>query len=601
MELPPALMPWAPWLELFPREVMTGFGAILQRLDRAVGPLRTRSEAGSGEPDGFDGLIRRGSYERLLLTEWLLAEEMPDEFVRRAAMGEHAFYRIARREPAGSRLSVALFDAGPNQLGSPRLAHLAALIVLARRAQAGGAEFRWGVLQSRDMPPLTAAEDSMRQLLEARSLREADAGDLDHWQERLIRDNKADDFWIIGGARLERILSDRKVSRLFVTDPLDPEERHVAALIRSPGRPAQDILLPLPEERLCSRLLRDPFGVVRAAPRKVSGRFAPTSNFLWGQNGAKLIARCAPNAVVTYPVPNSPAAGAGRPKMHTAKTEPTPILAAGRIHKATVAMQLTSSGQLLLEAIGGAPGSLPMGRYDEVPEPVAKSVANAVDPPLSPCFSSWPDETGRTSIYALAANGILVELTGKYNEKMPARIRAREVYALAPVKENSGLVYARRQDDVWHLEALVSRRHIENLTRPCRANARRAFFGCGGSLEHPDFGIPALEVGDGQWLVITDEGDVHLEVDASQEVIGVIGPRRYGQSPGMVVLESDRRSLRIIGRDWTFDLPRAGAEIVHASASHADPYIAYVTEAGEVTIYSMMHEAHLYRLEAGSH
>ena len=601
MELPRTLMPWSAWLELFPREIIQSFGPMLQRLDRAVGPLRVQSEIGKGEPDGFDGLARRGSYERLLLTEWLLADEMPDEFLRRAIMWEHAFYQVARREPAGSRLSAALFDAGPSQLGSPRLAHLAALIVLARRAEAAGAEFRWGVLQSRELPLLSASEDSMRRLLDARSLREADADDLAHWQERLSSGGRSDDFWLVGGTRLERLLPERRVSRLFVTDALDTEERSVTATIQSPGRPTLDITLPLPEEKFCGRLLRDPFGAGRSAPRRVAGRFAPISNFIWGQNGTKLIARCAANALVVYPVPNSPLAGAGRPKIYTAKSETSVILAAGRMHKALVALQVTAEGQLSLESIGGQTGSLPIGLYPGLPPHLLKSLLDLPEKPLAACFSASADKDGWVSVYTALSNGLLAELRGKGRETGQTRIADRQVYAFAPVKENSGLVSARREENRWRLEGFASKRHSDHLNRPCSASSKLAFFGCGGSLEHPDYGIPALQIDANQWLVITDEDDVHIEVDAAQEVVGVIGPRRYGNSPGLIVLEADRRSVRIIGKEWTLDLPRANADIAYVSASHADPYIACVTEAGEVVIYSLTHEADLCRLEAGSH
>jgi hypothetical protein len=600
MEMPRALMPWATWLELFPREILQSFGPMLQRLDRAVGPLRVKSETGSGEPDGFDGLTRRGSYERLLLTEWLLADELPDEFLRRAVMGEHAFYQVARREPAGSRLSVALFDAGPNQLGSPRLAHLAALIVLARRAEAAGAEFRWGVLQSREMPMLTAA-DSIRQLLDARSLREADAGDLTHWQERLGSGGRSDDFWLIGGTRLEHLLPDRRVSRLFVTDPLDTEARELDAAIHSPGRPTVAITLPLPEEKFCGRLLRDPFGVARAAPRKVAGRFAPTSNFVWGQNGTKLIARCASNALVVYPIPNSPAAGAGRPKIYTSKHEMSVILAAGRVHKAIVALQVTPDGKFHLESLGGQTGSLSAGAYPGLMQPFPERLTASAQRSLVPCFTGASGDNNGISLYIALSNGMLVDLHDNSREGRKTQVRVAEVHAFAPIKESSNLVSVRREESGWRLESFASKRHGEHLDRPCSASSERAFFGCGGSLEHPEWGLPALQVDEYQWMVITDEADVHLEVDATQEVVGVIGPRQYGNSPGLIVLESDRRSLRIIGKEWTFDLPHANADIVHASASHADPYIAYVTEAGEIVIYSLTHEADLYRLEVSAH
>src|SRR5580704_19501113 len=144
--LPPALARWAPMLGLFPDEVAGELGRWIPRIALAIGPMRTSRPDGSGDPDGFAGLARRGSYERLLLTEWLLADEAPDEFARRAAMGEHAFFHLARRSPARAASSVAIFDTGPDQIGAPRIAGLAALIVLAERASRAGARFAWGIL-----------------------------------------------------------------------------------------------------------------------------------------------------------------------------------------------------------------------------------------------------------------------------------------------------------------------------------------------------------------------------------------------------------------------------------------------------------------------
>ncbi len=51
-------------------------------------------------PDGYDGIGRRGSYDRLLASEWLIHDELPDEFLRRVVSGEHAFLRRLHRHEA---------------------------------------------------------------------------------------------------------------------------------------------------------------------------------------------------------------------------------------------------------------------------------------------------------------------------------------------------------------------------------------------------------------------------------------------------------------------------------------------------------------------
>ena len=147
MKLPPALQPWSQWLDLFAVDLGTSLGEMVRHLDLAVGAIHKKRASHEGEPDGYDGLSHKGSYERLVTSEWLLAEVWPNEFLRRAVSGEQLFLKRAFEDKGGSLRSVVLFDVGPSQLGTPRLAHLAVLIVLAQRAQRAKASFQWGILQ----------------------------------------------------------------------------------------------------------------------------------------------------------------------------------------------------------------------------------------------------------------------------------------------------------------------------------------------------------------------------------------------------------------------------------------------------------------------
>src|SRR6185312_9381114 len=106
MNLPPSLAPWSKYLNIFPEEISVALGPIVQRISLLVGAYRSPIKEKGGEPDGFNGLIRSGAYERLLLSEWMLADEMPEEFMRRAVMREHLFLNIARSTPTGTRASL---------------------------------------------------------------------------------------------------------------------------------------------------------------------------------------------------------------------------------------------------------------------------------------------------------------------------------------------------------------------------------------------------------------------------------------------------------------------------------------------------------------
>src|SRR4051794_12554022 len=172
--LPRTLEPWRSSLEALAPDLVGGFSPLVQRLALAIGAYPAQSRRGDGEPDGYDGLARRGLYDRLLATEWLLASELPEEFLRRATSGEHAFLQLAHQVPSGGRRSLALFDAGPAQLGTPRIAHLAALIVLAHRAERAGVAFAWGILQLPEAALIeNVTESSVRALLAARSTEDA--------------------------------------------------------------------------------------------------------------------------------------------------------------------------------------------------------------------------------------------------------------------------------------------------------------------------------------------------------------------------------------------------------------------------------------------
>lgn len=74
--LPDALTPWAAWLKWFAPELAADIGPLLQRLQPLLGPFKGQSQGGEPDWDGLDDLRTRGPYERLLATEWLLADEL---------------------------------------------------------------------------------------------------------------------------------------------------------------------------------------------------------------------------------------------------------------------------------------------------------------------------------------------------------------------------------------------------------------------------------------------------------------------------------------------------------------------------------------------
>ena len=117
-DLPPGLQPWAPSLAFLSVEAALHLGPLVRRIDALV-RRHDAHAAAEGEPDGYGDLTRRGHPEQLLLSEWLLADEVPLEFMRRAAARELLHVARATRAPQPRGSVAVLADTGPDQVGRP--------------------------------------------------------------------------------------------------------------------------------------------------------------------------------------------------------------------------------------------------------------------------------------------------------------------------------------------------------------------------------------------------------------------------------------------------------------------------------------------------
>lgn len=145
LTLPAALAGWSHELSSFEHGVAIALGPLIHRLDELVG-RHASARATAGVPDGFDGITDRGHPDRLLMSQWLLAQEVPLEFARRAAEGELLYLAPARQHDSERGQSVLLLDCGPRLQGAPRLVQLALAIVLHRRARSAERGFGLGIL-----------------------------------------------------------------------------------------------------------------------------------------------------------------------------------------------------------------------------------------------------------------------------------------------------------------------------------------------------------------------------------------------------------------------------------------------------------------------
>jgi hypothetical protein len=598
MNLPPALAPWSRYLNIFPAEISLALGPIVQRLALVLGTPGFQSKESEGEPDGFDGLNRRGTYERLLLSEWMLADEMPDEFMRRAVMGEHLFLHPARSSPVGTRASLALFDAGPSQLGTPRIAHLAALIVLANRADSAGAIFGWGVLQQTEAPLLHEINGStVSRLIDARSHSEATESDLAAWAAKVATWEQLDGVWLIGGRRLERFKADRRMSRVYVQDKLEPEARRLCVSVCGASNPAAEVTLDLPDDRLSTRLLRDPFDAAVAEIQKLSQSYLPGSNLLFDVSGNKIFVRSATWGVTAFNVPNSPRASTGRPKNYrTRRWEP--VVAVGKIGR-SVALISAQDHFIKFEFCRQGEKKALNGYYTVYNNKIFYSSPVDNGPALMPCFLlPWGIEAAvldaAGSLFRLAALQTGADLISGKNVIGMAYLIATDVLAVTVL--NSRLVYVGKESPGTSLHIVsVGQTDVQRMPIPFAGTASRAFFGPRTDLAHERFGLLALEQNEFQWVVISATGETVLVRPHGAKVVGVLADSKRGGGPGLVALENDRRTLTLNGRSWRRTILQADAPIDRVAVSTFWPYVAYSTVAGEIVIYSLAHGQNLCR------
>ncbi len=588
IDLPRALQPWAELLDLFPRESAVALGPLVQRLSAAVGPLRVTLPNPNGEPDGYDGLTRRGLYDRLLVSEWALAESAPEEFIRRAASYEHLFLNLRRVEPAGAKRSVVIFDTGPNQLGTPRLAHLAALVVLARRAEMARVPFYWGILNHPNEPLVAGVtEANVRRLLDARTATEASAEDGAAWRDQFGTVANDDDAWFIGGPRLARFPELGSFSRMSVEDVGESGARTLAVTVQQRERAATRLVLPLPDDKMCVRLIRQPFeGAAKPRPavelKPLRSRYLPVSNLVFGLGNTKLYARNANSELLAFPVPNSRNDKQGKPKVY--RLEPgVQVHAVTRLAGRTVTADLTAASvrvrfnPLLKNEAEGL-------TFTSTDRPaLATQASDRLLSLVFPVANPW------TSIdaYMLDLAGVLFRLKGT-DDTRTATFITGNVKAVGTHRER--LNYACLTGGGWRI---VSQGKTESdvTTRRVEGSGPFAFFGCPGASGDPDIGLLAVQRSELEWVVVNTLGERVFSTPPGTTVVGVTqgSPGDWVKAEAaLVVIGTDPHQLFLSGIGWTKNLPPAPERIVSATCSPSAPIVAYLTEGGTVVVYSLL-------------
>lgn len=595
MKLPSSLAPWAKHLQIFPDEISLMLGEYVRKISSAVAPLDASAADENGEPNGYDGVARRGIYERLLLSELALADDFADEFVRRAVMNEHLFLNLAKVLPGAKRVSIGLFDAGAMQIGKPRIAHLAALIVLARRAEAAGAVFLWGVLQ--DAKHLVIADDteaSVKILLESRTARTVSTDDLTEWREKLSDIKETADVWLIGGEDLAQIEATKNYSRLCIEENLELEKNELLLKIKGVSSLEKSLTLELPPPNLCTRLLRNPF---ESAPVVTTAKLDGTvTNFFFDGSGSKLFARLDSNEILAFPVQNTPSKGKIYPtvyRLHDAQTfEPRKVTAVGRLRKAVAFVSKIDDQKLRLEyrKIGF---SLPAGIYEL---PNGKFAVSEDETSLLELYNVRPKIFHYDEAAVIDANRNLFVLSSLKGEQIENRqpvgtafLTAKNVLAAVQTGDKFLFVGCEDGNEYHHLVSISDKIERRSLGGK---RLRRALFGRGENGKK----ILATEDDVGSWLVWDETNNSHNISLPKGKVVGVCHDARLAPTVGFFELMNDHRTLEF---SWNYGRRKhiltAEEEISKIKFSPRSPIIAYQTTSGELVLYSLTHRAAIGR------
>lgn len=581
--LPKSLARWRKQLELFPEVVARDLGLLADRLAFVLGPDGTRA-APQGEFDGFSGLSRRGSYERLLPSEWLLQEALPEEFIRRATAGEHSFFDIARRSDTEASHSVALFDAGCDQLGAPRVVQLALLIVLARRAESSGRRLAWGILQDRKTvvhESLTKA--GVRTFLASRSNLRPSPTDTERWTKRLEGRRWAE-RWVIGSDRLEARSSSIEAERISVAESLElgAAPRVEVRVHRRQSTRAGQCVLELPPSSALGRILRDPFE--EAPPRRpATGRIAAASPLVFSIDGRRLWARGAAGELLTIPIPNSVRAKLGHIGAVTFPADAA-VVAVGLCGKRTRVVVRDDDGYVF---------HLLSKRGNSVVDSLRLASTDGSMPSVPPRMRAL-GTAGSNHTFWVDGDGILVEATnGTFSQTV-----VRDVMALRPTWTGLAVLAAEPRPPhvvATQVSATGTTEFVPNGVRLSSPSlSTEAFFG--------DDGMARTVVhrrSDTTWTLVRQFEVTHVRLTPGSTCVGCVELLGPPSTTYLVVLDDDRTGISLKTSNSETLLLRSSSRIASITVSDVSREIAYLTEAGELVVFSSAAKQELLRMNAG--
>lgn len=583
MELPRALQPWQQALSIFPKDLAIALGGVIDKLALLVGPLISPDGAGRTDPDGLDGIGRRGSFERLLATEWALAEEVPLEFLRRVSTGELSFLQIAHQKPSIARKCIALFDVGPDQRGGPRIVHLALLILLAQRAAAGKAGFSWGILQN--SPPqllVDVNKESVRQLVQGGSAKRPTILEVIDFHQYFQEEAE---FWFIGGAELSDLLPEWTPYRVLIEDSFDPDApNELQVTITHESKKPKSARIAIPPGNAAVRLLRDPFEVARAQPQKSFVRIAQNTNIVLSREWRKIFLRGAEGELVTIPIPNSPNC-TDAPKPRIFRPPPGETLAAvGRLMRMRTIAAVTLAGETVnIHELS------PRGCTSVRQKQYKWQTFSEVDK-VNYCPPWIQDPTKQTRLGHLVQLEFDSEFLVYDGNEVLFRTQHDWLHLACHAIANFTL-----DNRILHyfqtagVHTWVCERHQNSEVRTLPRDARELRIAAGDFI--------AVRISDTRWEIFSTKMQTQLtrHIPANYTVLGVADSKDFL----FYVLDEQRLCINCISADKTETCFTAPAPIKAIEATPTCWLIVFLTEDDELFVYSRDHKNLVLRMRLG--
>ncbi|MWP62958.1 hypothetical protein [Gilliamella sp. Pas-s25] len=254
-KFPKAFQAWQPWLAWFDESLQPLVADLLLQLNNILGPVKESQWNEQKLLSGLGDLHKRGSYDHLLTSEWLIAEEEPDEFIRRVVNYEQLFLTPMQEKSKANGVIIALFDCGALQLGASRLVHLILMLLLDIRSHHQHSQFYWGVIPHPPKLHLFKDINDLKLLLNKRNIVLTTDEMYTQWANYLQQSGQDyDECWLIGTNHPLNLFSTHQVN----VERLIKSQEKLSVAIKS-NTMARQCYLTLPNVILCAKMLSGQF------------------------------------------------------------------------------------------------------------------------------------------------------------------------------------------------------------------------------------------------------------------------------------------------------------------------------------------------------